>query len=242
MPERADRHEQSHAEDDERGAQGDAQRRAGSGGQRGLVDGHQHGGADGRADPLAGLEGATRRAAHPRRDVREGEGDVGRDDGAAAEPGEEHQRCGHPGQTARVVTRDEERHEAYPGHRHGQRDHGQPPPEPRHDAPGERGGDRRPEGERHEEEPGLKRRIPESGLQVDREHEQDAGVAGEVRGADEQTVRVAGQTAQQADVEEGRPARLTEPPLPRTNAHAKTGTPTRTRSVHRCPPSTLTTG
>jgi hypothetical protein len=89
------------------------------------------------------------------------------------------------------ATGDEKREEAYPDHRHCQGDHGEPPPEPRDDPPGERRRDRGPDGERHQEEAGAERRIPESVLEVHREDEQDAGVAGEVCRADEQPVGVA---------------------------------------------------
>ena len=169
--------------------------------QRELVDGHQEGGAEGRADPLAGLERPAGGAAHRGRDVSEGEGEVGGDHAAATDAGEEHRGRERPPQVAGFRDDDEGRDRGA-GHHHAQRDQRDPSTDPAHQPTRDEGRGGGADRERGEQQGGLHGGQPLALLQVHRQHQEDAGEAGEVERADGQPVGVPGQPSEQRDVEE----------------------------------------
>ena len=109
--------------------------------------------------------------------------------------------------------------------------------------PGERRGGGGADGERRHQQGGLQRREALALLQVHRQHQEDPGEAGEVEGADEQAVGVAGQARAAATrrAAAGGPARRSAPPTARTPTPAAGRRPART-SGRPAPPSRLISG
>jgi len=141
---------------------------------------------------------------------------VGRDDAAAADPGEYQRPDQQPGHHARPDPVRQQRHPDQarrPGEEHDERTHDQPAPEAAHDPPGQRCGHRRSDRVRRRGQARGERREPQPVLQVQRENERKSRIGAEVEDRQAQTGRV-GADAEQVDIDQGLAAPSCRPAFP----------------------------